>query len=126
MPLGFGASWLCLLAADSAPRPFVWNATGHRDEVVRQPAGHEIDVAVMGRSPPELRTVASAFAQHPIARDWYVMHLASRQVPRVAAAFDQFLREQAPAQVQRQLGHVCMPARKKPTARVAASSLAKR
>ncbi|MEP6876333.1 MAG: LysR family transcriptional regulator, partial [Burkholderiales bacterium] len=43
---------------------------------------------------------------NPIERDWFVMHLASRQLPQVALAFEQFLSEQAQAQIQRQLGHV--------------------
>ena len=41
---------------------------------------------------------------NPIERDWFVMHLASRQLPQVATAFEQFLVEQAQAQIQRQLG----------------------
>jgi hypothetical protein len=48
------------------------------------------------------------------------MHLASRQLPQVAAAFEQFLIEQAQAQVQRQLGHVGVPPKKKPRAHAAA------
>ncbi|WP_428420291.1 LysR family transcriptional regulator [Methylibium sp.] len=31
-------------------------------------------------------------ADHPIERDWHVMHLAGRPVPAAAAAFEQFLR----------------------------------
>lgn len=30
-------------------------------------------------------------AQNPIEREWFVMHLASRQLPRVATAFERFL-----------------------------------
>ena len=43
---------------------------------------------------------------NPIEREWFVMHLASRQLPQVAVAFEQFLCEQAQAQIERQLGHV--------------------
>ena len=200
---------------------------GNRDHIVRVLAGHEIDVAIMGRAPRELKTVSVPFAKHPMAfiaapghplmrepridltslaaanllvrergsgtrttverlfkdagtplrigselssneaikqmcaagfgvaflslhtcvlelnagvlqvlplpdnpieRDWYVMHLASRQLPQVAAAFEQFLNEQAQAQVQRQLGHVSLPAKKmpKPKPRIAARSRVKR
>ncbi|HEU4459269.1 MAG TPA: LysR family transcriptional regulator [Methylibium sp.] len=31
-------------------------------------------------------------AEHPVERDWYVMHIASKTQPAVAAAFEQFLR----------------------------------
>ncbi len=42
-------------------------------------------------------------AQNPIERDWYVIHLIMRQLPQVALAFEQFLREHGQAQIQRQL-----------------------
>ena len=183
---------------------------GNRDEIVRMLAGQEIDVAIMGRPPAELKTDSSAFAKHPMAflaapghplmsapkpslallsetrmlvrergsgtrttverffkdnglplrigselssneaikqmcaagfgiaflsmhtcvlemnagllgllpvpgnpivRDWYVMHLASRQLPQVALAFEDYLRAQGQAQIQHQLGHL-PPARK--------------
>ena len=218
---------LLVTFANQNPKVKVKLKVGNRDEVVRLLAGQEIDVAIMGRPPTELKTVASAFAKHPMAfvaapahavmhdadlsiaslagahllvrergsgtrttverlfkdagvplrigsemssneaikqmcaagfgvaflslhtcvlelnagvlqvlprpdnpieRDWYVMHLASRQLPQVAAAFEQFLNEQAQAQVQRQLGHVSLPAKKmpKPKPRIAARSRVKR
>lgn len=40
---------------------------GNRDEIVRMLATNEIDLAVMGRHPRELRATASAFADHPMA-----------------------------------------------------------
>lgn len=40
---------------------------GNRSEVVRQFAGQEIDLAIMGRPPAELKTVSAAFARHPMA-----------------------------------------------------------
>lgn len=192
---------------------------GNRDEIVRMLAGQEIDVAIMGRPPAELKTDSSAFAKHPMAflaapghplmsapkpslallsdtrmlvrergsgtrttverffkdnglplrigselssneaikqmcaagfgvaflsmhtcvlemnagllgllpvpgnpivRDWYVMHLASRQLPQVALAFEDYLRTHGQAQIQQQLGPlpvVRMPARKRGAAR---------
>jgi DNA-binding transcriptional LysR family regulator len=42
-------------------------------------------------------------AGNPIERDWYVMHLAARQLPHVAMAFEQFLCEQGQALIHRQL-----------------------
>ena len=216
---------LLVTFANQNPKVKVKLQVGNRDEVVRLLAGQEIDVAIMGRPPAELKTAASAFAKHPMAfvaspthaamrdadlsiaslagahllvrergsgtrttverifkdagvplrvgsemssneaikqmcaagfgvaflslhtcvleldagvlqvlplpdnpieRDWFVMHLASRQLPQVAAAFEQFLIEQAQAQVQRVLGHVGLPARKKSRARVAARPRPKR
>jgi LysR family transcriptional regulator, low CO2-responsive transcriptional regulator len=40
---------------------------GNRDEIVRMLVSNEIDVAVMGRQPREIRTVATPFAKHPMA-----------------------------------------------------------
>jgi DNA-binding transcriptional LysR family regulator len=176
---------------------------GNRDEIVRMLASQEIDIAIMGRPPSELRTDARAFARHPMAflaapgdplmtarhltladvaetrilvrergsgtrttvervfrehglplrigselssneaikrmcaagfgvaflsmhtcvlemeagllgllplaenpieRDWYVMHLASRQLPHVALAFEEFLCTDGQAEILRQLG----------------------
>jgi DNA-binding transcriptional LysR family regulator len=199
---------LLVTFANQNPKVKVKLQVGNRDEVVRLLAGQEIDVAIMGRAPAELKTTSSAFAKHPMAflaspnhpsmrdpslsieslaaahllvrergsgtrttverifkdagvplrigsemssneaikqmcaagfgvaflslhtcvleldagvlqvmplpdnpieRDWHVMHLASRQLPQVALAFEQFLVEQAQAQIQRQLGHVGVP-----------------
>ena len=196
---------LLVTFANQNPKVKVKLQVGNRDEVVRLLAGQQIDVAIMGRPPAELKTQASAFAKHPMAfvaapshaashdpglciaslgathlllrergsgtrttverlfkdagvplrvgsemssneaikqmcaagfgvaflslhtcvlelgagmlqvlplpnnpieRDWFVMHLASRQLPQVAAAFEQFLIEQAQAEVERVLGHV--------------------
>ena len=43
-------------------------------------------------------------ARNPIERDWYVMHLVARQLPQVAAAFEQFLVERGQAEILQQLG----------------------
>lgn len=179
---------------------------GNRDEIVRMLSSQEIDLAIMGRPPAELKTVSVAFARHPMAflvspkhalmeaarakpvtmqelseqrilvrergsgtrstierlfkdaglplrigselssneaikhmcaagfgvaflsmhtcvlemeagvlallpmehnpieRDWYVMHLAARQLPQVALAFERFLIERGQAEIRRQLG----------------------
>ncbi|MGK6311114.1 LysR family transcriptional regulator [Variovorax sp. DT-64] len=196
--------------AKEHPKVKVKLQVGNRDEIVRMLAGQEIDVAIMGRPPAELKTDSSAFAKHPMAflaapghplmstakpslallsetrmlvrergsgtrttverffkdnglplrigselssneaikqmcaagfgiaflsmhtcvlemnagllgllpvpgnpivRDWYVMHLASRQLPQVALAFEDYLRAHGQAQIQHQLGHL-PPARK--------------
>jgi LysR family transcriptional regulator, low CO2-responsive transcriptional regulator len=197
--------------AKEHPKVKVKLQVGNRDEIVRMLAGQEIDVAIMGRPPAELKTDSSAFAKHPMAflaapghplmsaakpslallsdtrmlvrergsgtrttverffkdnglplrigselssneaikqmcaagfgiaflsmhtcvlemnagllgllpvpgnpivRDWYVMHLASRQLPQVALAFEDYLRAHGQAQIQHQLGH--LPAARKP------------
>jgi DNA-binding transcriptional LysR family regulator len=205
--------------AKEHPKVKVKLQVGNRDEIVRMLAGQEIDVAIMGRPPAELKTDSSAFAKHPMAflaapghplmsapkpslallsdtrmlvrergsgtrttverffkdnglplrigselssneaikqmcaagfgiaflsmhtcvlemnagllgllpvpgnpivRDWYVMHLASRQLPQVALAFEDYLRTHGQAQIQQQLGPlpvVRMPARKRSAAR---------
>ena len=201
---------LLVTFANQNPKVKVKLQVGNRDEIVRLLAGHEIDVAIMGRPPAELKTDSNAFARHPMAflaapnhplmhqpglsiealgsahilvrergsgtrttverifkdaslhlrigsemssneaikqmcaagfgvaflsmhtcvlelnagvlqvlpmpgnpieREWFVMHLASRQLPQVAIAFETFLREQAQAQIQRQLGPTSAPAR---------------
>lgn len=201
------------------PKVKVKLQVGNRDEIVRMLAGQEIDIAIMGRPPAELKTDSSAFAKHPMAflaapghplmsasrpslallsetrmlvrergsgtrttverffkdnglplrigselssneaikqmcaagfgiaflsmhtcvlemnagllgllpvpsnpivRDWYVMHLASRQLPQVALAFEDYLRMHGQAQIQQQLGPlpaVRKPARKRSTQR---------
>ena len=38
----------------------------NREEIVRQLADNEIDLAIMGSPPPEMETVADVFAQHPL------------------------------------------------------------
>ena len=51
-------------------------------------------------------------ADNPIERDWYVMHLASRQLPQVALAFEKFLCSRGQQEIARQLGE--KPAGAKP------------
>ena len=52
---------------------------------------------------------------NPLERDWYVMHLASRQLPQVALAFEDFLRSDGQARILQQLGRRLLPqARGKP------------
>lgn len=200
--------------AKEHPKVKVKLQVGNRDEIVRMLAGQEIDIAIMGRPPAELKTDSSAFAKHPMAflaapshplmsapkptlamlsdtrmlvrergsgtrttverffkdqglplrigselssneaikqmcaagfgiaflsmhtcvlemnagllgvlpvpgnpvvRDWYVMHLASRQLPQVALAFEDYLRAHGQAQIQRQLG--TLPAAARPAAK---------
>jgi len=43
-------------------------------------------------------------AGNPIERDWYVMHIASHQLPQVALAFEKFLCTRGQQEIARQLG----------------------
>lgn len=40
---------------------------GNRDQIVHMLTGQDIDIAIMGRPPAELKTTAAAFAKHPMA-----------------------------------------------------------
>jgi len=203
---------LLVTFADEHPKVKVKLQVGNRDEIVRMLSGNDVDIAIMGRPPAELKTVANAFARHPMAfiaspahplmsqpgldlaalaganilvrergsgtrttveqlfreagvrlkigselssneaikqmcaagfgiaflslhtcmleldagllgllplpgnpieRDWYVMHLASRQIPQVAAAFEQFLRDKGHEQVRQHLGRHASPGARK-------------
>ncbi len=42
-------------------------------------------------------------ANNPIEREWYVVRMASRQLPQVAMAFEQFLRTKGQAEIHRQM-----------------------
>jgi len=53
--------------AGAQPGVKVTLRVGNRDEIVHMLAGQEVDLAVMGRPPEELKTVATAFAAHPMA-----------------------------------------------------------
>ncbi len=200
------------------PKVKVKLQVGNRDQIVRMLAGHEIDVAIMGRPPSELKTVSAPFAKHPMAfiaapshpltgnprlelaslasanllvrergsgtrttvermfkdagtplrigselssneaikqmcaagfgvaflslhtcvleleagllrllplagnpieRDWYVMHMASKQLPQVASAFEDFLAAHGQAQIHKQLdrSRLLRAPRKKPAVR---------
>lgn len=194
---------LLVTFANANPKVKVKLEVGNRDAIVRMLAGHEIDLAIMGRPPAELKTQASSFARHPMAfmaapthalmrdarpgierlaearilvrergsgtrttverlfkearlpmrigselssneaikqmcaagfgvaflsvhtcllelktgllavlpirdnpieREWFVMHLASKQLSQVASAFEAFLRGEGQRQVDRQMG----------------------
>jgi DNA-binding transcriptional LysR family regulator len=40
---------------------------------------------------------------NPVEREWYVVHVPSKQLPQVALAFEKFLREEGQAQIHKQL-----------------------
>jgi DNA-binding transcriptional LysR family regulator len=56
-------------------------------------------------------------AGNPLEREWFVMHLASRQLPQVAGAFEQFLVEHGQQQIQAQLRHRARAMTPRPRAR---------
>ena len=69
---------LLVAFAKEHPHVKVKLGVGNRDEIVRMLAGQEVDVAIMGRPPAELKTEAAAFARHPMA------FLAAPQHPLMA------------------------------------------
>ena len=42
-------------------------------------------------------------ANNPVEREWYVVRMASKQLPQVAMAFEQFLRTKGQAEIHRQM-----------------------
>ena len=58
---------LLVAFADGRPEVKIQLKVGNRDDIVRMLAGQEIDVAIMGRPPAELKTKAVSFARHPMA-----------------------------------------------------------
>lgn len=58
-----------LLVAFAAEHPHVKVKlrVGNRDEIVAMLGGQEVDIAIMGRPPGELKTTSAAFAKHPMA-----------------------------------------------------------
>lgn len=61
----FAPSLLADFAPDS-PGVTVKFSVGNREEIVKQLAENEIDLAIMGRPPRELETRAHPFAKHPL------------------------------------------------------------
>ncbi|VWX55566.1 HTH-type transcriptional regulator CfxR [Burkholderiales bacterium 8X] len=58
---------LLVAFGNANPKVKVKLAVGNRDAIVRMLAGQEIDLAIMGRPPAELKTEAMPFARHPMA-----------------------------------------------------------
>ncbi|MFM9927346.1 LysR family transcriptional regulator [Variovorax sp. H27-G14] len=53
--------------ANANPKVKVKLQVGNRDAIVRMLAAQEVDLAIMGRPPAELKTVSQPFAKHPMA-----------------------------------------------------------
>src|SRR5436190_12876934 len=53
--------------ANEHPQVKVKLQVGNRDQIVHMLAAQEVDLAIMGRPPGELKTVAKPFAKHPMA-----------------------------------------------------------
>jgi len=58
---------LLVTFANANPRVKVKLQVGNRDAIVRMLAGQEVDLAIMGRPPAELKTESMPFARHPMA-----------------------------------------------------------
>lgn len=58
---------LLVAFADGRPEVKIQLKVGNRDGIVRMLSGQEVDVAIMGRPPGELKTKSVPFARHPMA-----------------------------------------------------------
>jgi LysR family transcriptional regulator, low CO2-responsive transcriptional regulator len=74
--------------------------------------GLELEAGLLGVLP---------MAGNPLSREWFVMHLASRQLPQVAVAFEQFLVQSGQAHIEAQLRRVPRVAAKRARGRGARS-----
>src|SRR5215831_5082723 len=83
-------------------------AVGNRLEVIKHLAANEIDLAIMGRPPRELDTVAEAFAKHPLVIIASPSHpLASRRrIPLRQLAGEQFLIREEGSGTRASMEHV--------------------
>jgi DNA-binding transcriptional LysR family regulator len=78
------------------------------NEAIKQLAAAGLGVAFLSLHTCTLEMRAELLALlplpgNPIERDWHVMHLAARQLPHVAEAFERFLCEHGQALVRAQL-----------------------
>ena len=84
-----------LLAAFTASHPAVTVrfAVGNRQDTIRHLADNEIDLAIMGRPPREIETVAEPFARHPLIIIAAPSHplAGKRRVPLKKLAGERFL-----------------------------------
>ena len=83
-------------------------AVGNREEVIKHLAGNEIDLAIMGRPPRELDTVAEAFAKHPLVIIASPSHplAAKRRIPLRQLAGEQFLIREEGSGTRASMEHV--------------------
>ncbi len=83
-------------------------AVGNREEVIKHLAGNEIDLAIMGRPPRELDTVAEAFARHPLVIIAPASHplAGKRRIPLRQLASEQFLIREEGSGTRASMEHV--------------------
>ena len=83
-------------------------AVGNREEVIKHLAGNEIDLAIMGRPPRELDTVAEAFAKHPLVIIASPSHplAGKRKIPLRQLAGEQFLIREEGSGTRASMEHV--------------------
>ena len=101
---------------DRTPAPFAREGVEDRAGEHGSAAAAGFGVAFLSMHTCVLEMRAGVLAllpmeHNPIERDWHVMHLASRQLPQVALAFERFLVERGQSEIRRQLA--AKPAAKK-------------
>ena len=87
---------LLVTFANRNPKVKVKLQVGNRDQILRLLAGEEIDVAIMGRPPAELKVVSGAFARNPmgfVAAPHHPLMTASNVSMETLAAFPILVRE---------------------------------
>ncbi len=77
-----------LLVAFAAvqPKVNVKLKVGNRDQIVQMLSAQEVDLAIMGRPPAELKTIAAPFAKHPMAFMASPQHPLMHQQKKVTLA----------------------------------------
>jgi LysR family transcriptional regulator, low CO2-responsive transcriptional regulator len=62
----FFAPWLLRAFTADYPDVTIKFTVANREEIIRQLAGNDVDLVIMGRPPRELDTLAAPFAKHPL------------------------------------------------------------
>ena len=83
-------------------------SVGNREEVIKHLAANEIDLAIMGRPPRELDTIAEAFAKHPLVIIASPSHplVGKRRIPLKQLSREQFLIREEGSGTRASMEHV--------------------
>jgi LysR family transcriptional regulator, low CO2-responsive transcriptional regulator len=99
-----------LLAAFTAsyPQVTIKFPVGNREDIIGQLGANEIDLAIMGRPPRELETVAEPFAKHPFVIVAAPSHplVGKRRIPLKRLADERFLIRESGSGTRASMEHV--------------------
>lgn len=81
---------------------------GNREEVIKSLAANEIDLAIMGRPPRELATIAAPFAKHPLVVIAAASHplAKKRHIPLKQLSNENFVIREEGSGTRAAMGHV--------------------